>query len=276
MNRVTFDFFADLLRREAGMNLKPEKSYLLESRLSPLAQDRGLADVEALATHLRGGNTDDKAALCQAVIEAMVTHESSFFRDLKPFDCLKTVVLPDLLARNAGEKRLRIWSAACAGGQEIYSIAMILKEMGLQWKDWRIDLVASDISREVLRQAEDGRFTQFEVQRGLPVKLLVKYFTQEGDYWRVTDDIKRMVAFRQANLLMPPADMGMFDVIFCRNLLIYLDAAARARVLQNLHRFGKNDSALFLGAAEGICGLEQLYRQDADTSGLYRHRPLVS
>ncbi|HEX2752109.1 MAG TPA: CheR family methyltransferase, partial [Alphaproteobacteria bacterium] len=183
MNRAAFDFFADLLRRESGMSLTPEKSYLLESRLLPLAQDRGYADVEALAQQLR--RDADNRALCQAVIEAMVTHESSFFRDLRPFDHLKNVLLPDLLARNPAEKRLRIWSAACAGGQEVYSIAMMLKEMAAEWKGWKIDLVGTDISRDILRQAEDGRFTQFEVQRGLPVKMLVKYFTQEGDYWRV-------------------------------------------------------------------------------------------
>jgi len=268
MNRAAFDFFADLLRRESGMHLTPEKSYLLESRLLPVAQERGLANVEALAAQLRR-ETDNKA-LCQAVIEAMVTHESSFFRDLAPFDHLKTVLLPALLARDTAEKRLRIWSAACAGGQEIYSVAMMLREMSAAWHGWHIDLVATDISRDILRQAEDGRFTQFEVQRGLPVKLLVKYFTQEGDYWRVTPDIRQMVAFRHANLLTPPADLGAFDIIFCRNVLIYLDAAARARVLQNLHRFGKKDSALFLGGAEGVCGLDQLYAPDAVQKGVYR------
>jgi chemotaxis protein methyltransferase CheR len=268
MNRAAFDFFADLLRREAGMSLTPEKSYLLESRLLPLAQDRGYADVEALAQQLR--RDADNRALCQAVIEAMVTHESSFFRDLRPFDYLKNILLPDLLARDPAEKHLRIWSAACAGGQEVYSIAMMLKEMAAEWKGWKIDLVGTDISRDILRQAEDGRFTQFEVQRGLPVKMLVKYFTQEGDYWRVTGDIKNMVTFRHANLLTPPADLGTFDVIFCRNLLTYLDAAARARVLQNLHRFGKKDSVLFLGDAEGICGLDQFYRSEDAQKGLYR------
>lgn len=268
MNRASFDFFADLLRREAGMNLTPEKSYLLESRLLPLAQDRGLTGVEALATHLR--READSKALCQAVIEAMVTHESSFFRDQKPFDYFKETLFPRLLPRAAADKRLRIWSAACAGGQEIYSIAMLLKEMQAVWAGWKIDLVATDISRDILRQAQDGRFTQFEVQRGLPVKMLVKYFTQEGDYWRAGDEIKNMVTFRHANLLMPPADMGVFDVIFCRNVLIYLDAAARARVLQNLHRFGKKDSVLFLGGAEGVCGLDFLYQPDEVQKGVYR------
>lgn len=268
MNRAAFDFFAELLRREAGMNLTPEKSYLLESRLLPLAQDRGLAGVEALAAHLR--READSKALSQAVIEAMVTHESSFFRDQKPFDYFKDTLLPDLLSRDVADKRLRIWSAACAGGQEVYSLAILLRELAHKWTGWKIDLVATDISRDILRQAEDGRFTQFEVQRGLPVKMLVKYFTQEGDYWRVTDGIKNMVTFRHANLLTPPADLGLFDVIFCRNVLIYLDAAARARVLQNLHGFGKKDSALMLGGAEGVCGLDLLYKPDDVQKGVYR------
>jgi len=268
MNRAAFDFFADLLRRESGLNLTPEKAYLLESRLLPLAQDRGLAGVEALAVQLR--RAADNKALRQAVVEAMVTHESSFFRDLKPFEHLKNVLLSSLLARDAAEKHLRIWSAACAGGQEIYSIAMMLRDMAAAWKGWRINLVATDISRDILRQAADGRFTQFEVQRGLPVKMLVKYFTQEGDYWRVTEDIKQMVTFRHVNLLTPPADLGVFDVIFCRNVLICLDVAARARVLQNLHRFGKKDSVLYLGGAEGICGLDQFYAPDDAQKGLYK------
>lgn len=268
MNRAVFDFFSDLLRRESGMQLSPEKSYLLESRLLPLAQDHGVAGVEALAALVR--RAPDNKALCQAVIEAMVTHESSFFRDVTPFDTLRDVVLPQILARQTEDKRIRIWSAACAGGQEVYSIAMLLKEISAQLSGWKVELLATDVSRDILRQAEKGSFTQFEVQRGLSVKLLVKYFQQEGESWKVSDDIKNMVSFRHVNLLFPPADLGRFDVIFCRNVLMYLETSARVRVLQNLHRVTKPHGALFLGGAESVSGLSQLFVPDAAEKNFFR------
>lgn len=268
MNRAVFEFFSDLLRRESGMQLSPEKSYLLESRLLPLAQDQGVAGVEALAALLRRGQ--DNRALCQAVIEAMVTHESSFFRDVRPFEILRDVVLPQLLARQTENKHIRIWSAACAGGQEIYSIAMLLQEMSEKLSGWKIDLLATDVSRDILRQAEKGRYTQFEVQRGLPVKLLVKYFHQAGESWTVSDEIKNMVFFRHVNLLFPPADLGRFDVVFCRNVLMYLEASARVRVLQNLHRVTKRHGTLFLGGAESVSGLGQLFTPDPAEKSIFR------
>jgi chemotaxis protein methyltransferase CheR len=267
MNRMAFDFLADLLRRESGMNITPEKSYLLESRLLPLAQQQGLAGVEALAGHLR--RSVDNKAIRQAVVEAMMTHESSFFRDITPFQRLRETIIPALLEKRQATKTLRIWSAACAGGQEIYSIAMLLREMGAALSGWQIDLLATDVSYDVLEVAKSGTYSQFEAQRGLSVHLLVKYFSQDEEKWTIAQDLRDSITFRQANLMVLPPGLGQFDVIFCRNMLMYLDTSARARVLQNLHGAMQADSVLFLGAAENVSGLTQLFKPFPDMQGLF-------
>jgi len=267
MNRMAFDFLADLLRRESGMNITPEKSYLLESRLLPLAQQQGLAGVEALAAHLR--RSDDNTAIRQAVVEAMMTHESSFFRDITPFQRLRETIIPTLIEKRRASKTLRIWSSACASGQEIYSIAMLLREMGAALSGWRVDLLATDVSYDILEQAKRGTYSQFEAQRGLPVHMLVKYFTQTEEKWTIAEALRDSISFRQLNLLLLPPGIGTFDIIFCRNILMYLDTSARARVLQNLHGVMHPDSVLFLGAAENVSGLTQLFKPFPDMQGVF-------
>lgn len=268
MNRAAFDYFSDLLRRESGLQMTPEKYYLLETRLHPIVQQQGLTGIEALASLLR--RDEGNNVVRQAVVEAMATHETSFFRDLSPFDYLRDTVLPLMSEKRAGAKSLRVWSAACASGQEAYSIAMLLREYGAPFQAWKIDITATDISHDILRRAQSGIYSQFEVQRGLPARLLIKYFTQQGEQWHLRDEMRQMVTFRQANLLTPPpVPAGSMDIVFCRNVLMYLDMSSRVRVMQGLHHAMHADSVLFLGAAETAGGLGEMFRPIAGRAGVF-------
>lgn len=268
MNRAAFDYFADLLRRESGLHMTPEKYYLLETRLHPIVQQQGVGGIDGLASMLRRDESNN--AVRQAVVEAMATHETSFFRDTLPFERLRDTVLPLMAKTRAGAKSIRIWCAACASGQEAYSVAMLLREYGAPFDDWKIEITGTDLSHSVIEKAQKGAYTQFEVQRGMPARLLVKYFTQEGDVWRMRADLREMVSFRQANLLQPPPlPAGSMDIVFCRNVLMYLDASSRVRVLQGLRGVMHTGSVLFLGAAETAGGLGEMFRPVAGMAGLY-------
>lgn len=268
MNRAAFDYFADLLRRESGLHMTPEKYYLLETRLHPIVQQQGVGGIDGLASMLRRDESNN--AVRQAVVEAMATHETSFFRDALPFERLRDTVLPLMAKTRAGAKSIRIWCAACASGQEAYSVAMLLREYGAPFDDWKIEITGTDLSHSVIEKAQKGAYTQFEVQRGMPARLLVKYFTQEGDVWRIRADLREMVSFRQANLLQPPPlPAGSMDIVFCRNVLMYLDASSRVRVLQGLRGVMHTGSVLFLGAAETAGGLGEMFRPVAGMAGLY-------
>ena len=268
MNRIAFDYFSDLLRRESGLQMTPEKYYLLETRLHHIVQQQGLEGIEALASQMR--RDENNRAVRQAVVEAMATHETSFFRDLTPFDRLRDTILPMMIRQNGGARQLRIWSAACASGQEAYSIAMLLREYGVPFGNWQIDITATDMSHDVIGRGQRGTYSQFEVQRGMPARLLVKYFTQNGNDWTLNDDIRQMVTFRQANLLqLSPVPMGSIDILFCRNVLMYLDTSSRVKVLQGLHAAMHTGSVLFLGAAETACGLGEMFRAVQGMTGVY-------
>lgn len=268
MNRAAFDYFADLLRRESGLQMTPEKYYLLETRLLPIVQQQGVAGVEGLASLLR--RDEGNSVVRQAVIEAMATHETSFFRDMTPFDRLRDIVLPYMAKTRAAEKSLRIWSAACASGQEAYSIAILLREYGAPFDGWQVQITGTDISHEILGRAQAGVYSQFEVQRGMPARLLVKYFKQEGEVWRLREEVRRMVNFRQSNLLQsPPLPAGSVDILFCRNVLMYLDASSRVKVLQGLHATLQRDGVLFLGGAETAGGLGGMFTPLSDMPGLF-------
>lgn len=268
MNRAAFDYFADLLRRESGLQMTPEKYYLLETRLHPIVQQQGVSGIDGLASLLR--RDEGNNAVRQAVVEAMATHETSFFRDIKPFDRLRDTVLPAMAQSRAAAQSLRIWCAACASGQEAYSVAMLLREYGAPFSDWKIEITATDIAHSMIEKAQKGAYSQFEVQRGMPARLLVKYFTQEEDVWRLRGDVRDMVRFRQANLLQPaPLPPGGADIVFCRNVLIYLDASSRARVMQGLYGVMHAGSVLFLGAAETAGGLGEMFRPVSAMPGLY-------
>jgi chemotaxis protein methyltransferase CheR len=242
-----------LVRRRAGIVLTEDKSYLLETRLGPVLARFGLGSLGALGDRLRALPGE---VLERAVVEALTTHESSFFRDGRPFDHLRGI-LPRLLAGKAPGERLRIWSAACSTGQEAYSIAMLALELLGPAAGQRLEILGTDISGEVVARAREGLFTQFEVQRGLPIRGLMTYFAQEGTRWRIRPELRAMVRFEERNLMGDCAALGRFDLIFCRNVLIYFDSPTKTRVLEMLARQLGPEGLLYLGAAETVIGLTE-------------------
>jgi len=265
-----YEFLRKLLKERSGLDLSADKQYLVESRLVPLARRVGLAGIPELVQKMRSG----AEVLTTEVVEAMTTNETFFFRDKIPFDHLRETVLPALLQSRASRRSLRIWSAASSTGQEPYSIAMCLKEAAQALSGWRIEIVATDLSQEVLEKSRAGIYSQFEVQRGLPIQMLVKYFTQIGELWQLNADIRGMVQHRQLNLLQDFSHLGRFDVIFCRNVLIYFDQETKAGIFERLSRMLEPDGTLMLGAAESVVGITDAFRPYPDRRGLYQPNPL--
>jgi chemotaxis protein methyltransferase CheR len=262
-----YEYLRKFLRDQSGLDLSADKQYLIESRLLPLARKAGLGSIAELVQKLQGFGS---SALVTSVVEAMTTNETFFFRDKIPFDHFRDTIMPELLKSRAGRKSLRIWCAAASTGQEPYSLAMSLKEMGAALTGWRVEIIATDLSQEVLEKARSGIYSQFEVQRGLPIQLLVKYFKQSGETWQITPEVRAMVQFRQLNLLHEFAQLGTFDVIFCRNVLIYFDQDTKISVFNRLARQIEPDGFLVLGAAETVVGLTDVFRPVVDRRGLYK------
>ena len=266
MTGSDFDFIRKLLKQRSGLMLSAEKQYLVESRLIPVARRNGIADLSELTRRLRCGADQ---ALTAEVVEAMTTNETFFFRDRIPFDHFQTFILPTLMRSREPYKRIRIWSAAASSGQEPYSLAMAIKESGLACDGFRIEILATDLSSEMLEKAKAGIYSQFEVQRGLPIHLLVKYFTRSGETWQIAPEIRAMVQFRPLNLLDDFSRLGLFDLALCRNVLIYFDQATKSDVLDRLAHVVAPDGFLILGAAETTIGLTQGFKSVADKRGLY-------
>jgi chemotaxis protein methyltransferase CheR len=266
---LDYEFLRKLLKERSGLDLSSDKQYLVESRLIPLARRVGLAGVAELVARIRGGSDP----LTSEVVEAMTTNETFFFRDKIPFDHLRETIVPALLQTRANRRALRIWCAASSTGQEPYSIAMCLKEFGAALAGWRIEIVATDLSQAVLEKSKAGIFSQFEVQRGLPIQLLVKYFNQIGELWQLNADIRAMVQHRQLNLLQDFSHLGTFDVIFCRNVLIYFDQDTKAVIFERLAKVLEPDGVLTLGAAESVVGISDAFKPYPDRRGLYRPNP---
>jgi chemotaxis protein methyltransferase CheR len=264
-----YEFLRKLLKERSGLDLSADKQYLVESRLVPLARRVGVAGIPELVQKMRSG----VEVLTTEVVEAMTTNETFFFRDKIPFDHLRETVLPALLQSRASRRSLRIWSAASSTGQEPYSIAMCLKEAAQALSGWRIEIVATDLSQEVLEKSRAGIYSQFEVQRGLPIQMLVKYFTQMGELWQLNAEIRGMVQHRQLNLLQDFSHLGRFDVIFCRNVLIYFDQETKAGIFERLSRVVEPDGMLMLGAAESVVGITDAFRPYPDRRGLYQPNP---
>jgi chemotaxis protein methyltransferase CheR len=212
-----FAFLRKFLLERSGLSLSAEKRYLVDSRLLPLCRRRQIASITALVERLKSQRDAD---IERAVIEAMMTNETFFFRDRRPFDLLREHALPKLLAARAASKRLRIWCAAASSGQEPYSICMLLKGMDQKLAGWNVELLATDLAVDIIDKAKTGLYTQFEVQRGLPIQPLLKHFTQVGDMWQVAEELRSMVQFRTLNLLRDFSSLGTFDIILCRNVLI--------------------------------------------------------
>jgi chemotaxis protein methyltransferase CheR len=261
-----YDYLRRLLRERSGLVLAADKQYLVESRLLPVARRAGLAGLPDLVQRLRTASAE---ALAVEVVEAMTTNESFFFRDKIPFEHFRDTIIPTLLTARNAQRRIRIWCAASSTGQEPYSLAMSLKEMGEVTAGWRIEIIATDLSNEVLEKAKAGIYSQFEVQRGLPIALLIKYFTQNADTWQIAPDIRAMVQFRPLNLLGDFAHLGVFDVVFCRNVLIYFDQETKTDVLERLARVTDRDGYLVLGAAETVVGLTESFKPIQERRGLY-------
>ena len=265
MTPLDYEFLRKLLKERSGLDLSSDKQYLVESRLNPLARRVGLSSIAELVAKIKSGTE----ALTSEVVEAMTTNETFFFRDRIPFDHLRQTVLPGLVQARANRRALRIWCAASSTGQEPYSIAMCIKEFAPLAR-WRVEIVATDLSHGVLEKSKAGIFSQFEVQRGLPIQMLVKYFTQTGDLWQINADIRAMVQHRQLNLLQDFSHLGSFDVIFCRNVLIYFDQETKTAIFDRLARVLEPDGVLALGAAESVVGISDAFKPDPQRRGLYR------
>jgi chemotaxis protein methyltransferase CheR len=261
-----FDYLRKMLKERSGLVLSEDKKYLVESRLLPVARKAGFSGLEALVRGLKEPHAEELVA---DVVEAMMTNESFFFRDKIPFEHFHDTIMPALLAARATQRRIRIWCSATSTGQEPYSLAMCVKELNSSFSDWRIEIVATDLSQEVLAKAKAGLYSQFEVQRGLPISLLIRYFTQVGESWQIAPDIRAMVQFRQFNLLDDFSPLGHFDLVFCRNVLIYFDQQTKTGVLDRLARVVQPDGYLVLGAAETVVGLTDQFKPLTDRRGLY-------
>ena len=272
MTPADYDYLRRFLKERSGLDLSPDKQYLVESRLLPLARKASLPGIPDLVLKIRNGD----GRLATDVVEAMTTNETFFFRDKIPFDHLRDSIMPGLIQARAARKSLRIWSAASSTGQEPYSIAMCLKEMGAALAGWRIEIVATDLSQDVLEKSKAGVYSQFEVQRGLPIQFLMKYFTQAGDVWQLNADVRAMVQFRQLNLLQDFSHLGTFDVIFCRNVLIYFDQDTKAMIFERMAKGMEADGTLLLGAAESVVGITDAFRPLSDRRGLYQLNPARS
>ncbi|MFN8928493.1 MAG: CheR family methyltransferase [Rhodospirillales bacterium] len=267
MKAEDFELFSTLLRQRSGLVLTPDKAYLLESRLMPIARKQGMKGLDDLAGAIRARREE---SLLRSITEAMTTNESSFYRDQKPFDQFKATVLPNLLRSRASKRQIRIWSAACSSGQEAYSLAMLLEEEKSRVAGWRIEIVGTDLSAEMVERARAGVYTQFEVQRGLPITHLVRYFKQNGDKWQISQEIRAMAQFREFNLLTDLSPLGQFDVVFCRNVLIYFDQPTKGKVLEAIARQMPADGVLYLGVAETVLGITDKFKPVEGQRGLYQ------
>ncbi len=266
LTAVAFDTLAGLLRTRSGLVIGQDKIYLLETRLSGILKREKLADLNALADTLRRPGAETVA---RDVVEAMTTNESFFFRDDKPFQHFRAHALPRLLAARPPSSSIRIWSAASSSGQEAYSIAMILSECRLTMGNRRTEVLGTDIAREQLARAKQGLYSQFEVQRGLPVQMLVKYFTREEPNWRLAESVRSLAQFKEWNLLSDLRPLGRFDVVFCRNVLIYFDQTTKTRVLEAIAAQMQPDGVLYLGGAETVLGLTGRFAPLPGERGVY-------
>ena len=266
LSQASFDILSGLLKAKSGLIIGKDKLYLLETRLTTILKREKLADLNKLAERLKSPGTD---ALARDVVEAMTTNESFFFRDDKPFQHMRAQTLPRLIAARPPGSVIRIWSAASSSGQEAYSLAMIIAEAKAQLGDRKVEIIGTDIAREQLARAREGSYTQFEVQRGLPVQMLMKYFKKADTHWRISDTLRGMVQFKEFNLLNDLRPLGRFDVVFCRNVLIYFDQPTKSRVLDGVAGQMAPDGLLYLGGAETVMGITNKFAPLPTERGVY-------
>ncbi len=264
-----YDFLKKFLKTRSGLVLSDEKQYLVESRLMPVARRH---DLKGLSELIQTLNKPGSTSLQNDVVEAMTTNESFFFRDKTPFENFRNVMLPHLLEARKSRRSARIWCAAASTGQEPYSLSMYLKEDKAKVGGFRFEIIGTDISSEVLEKARTGIYSQFEVQRGLPIQMLLKYFSQQGELWQVAPEIRAMVQWRKLNLLENFSHLGEFDIVFCRNVLIYFDQQTKIDVLNRIYRQLPEDGFLVLGAAETVVGLTDGFEPYPNLRGVYRKK----
>lgn len=268
MTPMDFQFLAELLKKRSGLTLSDDKAYLIESRLTPIARGQGLADIPQLCAHLRNSPKED---LLVEITEAMTTNESSFFRDIKPYESLRKQVIPMVMEKLAIQKRIRIWSAACSTGQEPYSIAICLEEDKPKMPGWSFEIVGTDLAKKVVDKAKLGIYSQFEAQRGLPIQMLVKYFSALPDTsWQLKDNIRSAVKFNTHNLLESYASLGKFDIIFCRNVLIYFDDPIKASITEKMASVLPPHGILIIGSTESLVDPKGLFVPFEDFRGAYK------
>ena len=265
MKLADLELISNLVHRRTGIVLGRQKDYLIDTRLAPVARLFGYLSVEQLVQTIRIGDQPAE----DAAVEAMTTNETLFFRDKIPFDNIKTIVIPSLLKKRVAGQPLRIWCAACSSGQEPYSLSILLDEMGLGIN--QASILATDFSHGMIKRAKAGIFSQFEIQRGLTTPLLNKYFTQDGQVWRINPRLGERIEFKQVNMLDDFKYLGNFDVIFCRNLLIYFDEQRKKDVISRLKKTLSYDGYLFLGAAETVLGLTKEVVPHAIAKSVYVH-----
>lgn len=272
VSKEDFEYIAKLSQEQAAIVLEPGKEYLVESRLGDLATTMGLGTVQNLVQTLRGGKAPPD--LLPRVIDALTTNETLFFRDFHPFEALRKTVIPEIMRKRADTKQLSIWCGACSTGQEPYSIAMLLREHFPSLADWKISILATDLSPRVLKAAEAGSFSQLEVNRGLPAMYLVKYFTKVNDRWAIKDAVRNVITFRQMNLMQPWPMMQPVDLVFLRNVMIYFDIATKKSILKRIRGCLLPHGYLFLGSAETTLNLDPAYRSvSADQAVFYSPTP---
>jgi chemotaxis protein methyltransferase CheR len=257
LSTADFNYVRDLVQRRSSIVLEPEKAYLVDARLQGLARREGFPSPEDLVSTLRTGPT----ALMQKVVEAMTTNETSFFRDIHPFEALRKTILPDLIRKRSSERRLAIWCGASSTGQEPYTMALILREHFPELATWTVRFLATDLSTEVLDKARKGRYSQLEINRGMPAPLLVKYFVKEGIEWVLKEDVRRMIEFAKLNLIEPWPLVPPVDLVMLRNVLIYFDIATKKQILAKIRSKLRPDGVLILGGAETTHNLDEAYER---------------
>jgi chemotaxis protein methyltransferase CheR len=268
MTQQDFDTICKLLRERSAIVLEKGKEYLVETRLAPLVRQLNVSSIGDLIARLR---CQPSNGLYRQIVEALVTTESSFFRDHHPFEALRKVVVPDLINRRRDQRRLDIWSAASAAGQEPYSLALLFREHFPELAGWKISLLASDLSQQVLERAREGRYSQIEVNRGLPAALLVKYFEQHGTDWQLKPALRGMVDFQEINLAQAWPALPRMDLVLIRNVMIYFDVDTKKTILARLARVLRPDGYLLLGGAETTFNLSDCYRRvEPFKSGFYQ------
>lgn len=270
LSSTDFAYVRELVHRDSAIVVEASKAYLVESRLTPVARRHGFTSLAELVACLRQGGAN---GVRSEVVEAMTTNETSFFRDAAPFKALEHKIIPELLQRRAAERTLTLWSAACSSGQEPYSIALLLRERFPQLATWNVRIIASDLSAEMLGRAAAGRYSQLEVNRGLPASMLVRHFRRDGAEWQLADEVRQMVEFRALNLVTPWPFVPPVDVLFLRNVLIYFDLETKRAVLQRVRRILRPGGSLFLGGTETTMNIDPAFeRVDLGHSTCYRVR----